>query len=512
MVEGDSSSPPPLLHIPSTSPFYVGPQDRPGDFITNICLKLANFNEWSHAIRIALCSRRKFGFLDGSIEVKSMLSNYDNAKKLWDDLHERFCLVYGPRIQQIKSEINSCEQTKTMSVAVYYSKLSVLWDELDKHEPLIVCTCGNCMCDVGKQHAARRDADRLQQFLLGLYSEYYAALSSNLLSQDPLPSLNKAFKSVAQDERQQPNSALGFAVHATATRKGRGPNGSSSSVPVCEKCNKRGHDISQCWNDKICDHCKKKGHVKSTCYELHGFPEGYIPRETRGVQSSTGFGKGSNPHANAIVSTASVPGSPVSNNSSAQLFTAEQWKAITGLFGNSTFSDYRLNGKFDSSSWIIDTGATHHVTGNKSWLFHVHFITCPVDLPNGETVCATLEGSVRLSDTITLIHVLYVPNLCCNLLSDQAKELIGMGVRRDGLFYFSKPDVMPSVSTVEASSSLELWHRRMGHPSERVVKLLPHVSNNKSSLNNGCEGPYRHVSSCGARYFLTIVDDYSRAV
>ena len=25
-------------------------------------------------------------------------------------------------------------------------------------------------------------------------------------------------------------------------------------------------------------------------------------------------------------------------------------------------------------------------------------------------------------------------------------------------------------------------------------------------------GPYRHVSSCGARYFFTIIDDFSRAV
>lgn len=101
----------------------------------------------------------------------------------------------------------------------------------------------------------------------------------------------------------------------------------------------------------------------------------------------------------------------------------------------------------------------------------------------------------------------------------------------------------PPYPWLKLFSSLELWHRRMGHPSERVVKLLPHVSNNKSSLHNGCEvcfrakhhrdkfplsenrssrifekihcdlwGPYRHVSSCGARYFLTIVDDYSRAV
>ena len=83
----------------------------------------------------------------------------------------------------------------------------------------------------------------------------------------------------------------------------------------------------------------------------------------------------------------------------------------------------------------------------------------------------------------------------------------------------------------------------MGHPSEKVVKLLLLVHNCKGSLTKGCEisfrakhrrdsfpssinkasrnfekihcdllGPYRHVSFCGARYFLTIVDDFSRAV
>ena len=175
---------------------------------------------------------------------------------------------------------------------------------------------------------------------------------------------------------------------------------------------------------------------------------------------------------------------------------------------------------------------------------------------------ATLVGSVRLSDKITLIGVLYVPNLSCNLLSvsqlnddlqtivqfdshicaiqDQTKELIGTGIKRDGLYYFSKPKF---VSTAKATSNLELWHRRLGHPSEKVVKMIPHVSSNKDHLDKGCEvcmrakhprdkfhlsnnkasrifekihcdlwGPYRHVSSCGARYFLTIVDDFSRAV
>ena len=127
-------------------------------------------------------------------------------------------------------------------------------------------------------------------------------------------------------------------------------------------------------------------------------------------------------------------------------------------------------------------------------------------MPNGEKVIATLVGSVCVSDKITLTGVLYVPNLSCNLISvsqlnddsrtiiqfdshicaiqDQTKELIGTGVRRDGLYYSSKPEF---VSTVEATSNLELWHRRLGHPSEKVVKLIPHVKNNKDSLDKGCK-------------------------
>ena len=96
----------------------------------------------------------------------------------------------------------------------------------------------------------------------------------------------------------------------------------------------------------------------------------------------------------------------------------EQWKALAGLIGNAQVPDDRLNGKFDTKSWIIDTEATHHVTGDLSWLFDtIALFECPVGLPNGESVVATQFGSVRLSNNITLKNVLYVPKLNCNLLS-----------------------------------------------------------------------------------------------
>ncbi|RVW12195.1 Retrovirus-related Pol polyprotein from transposon RE2 [Vitis vinifera] len=140
----------------------------------------------------------------------------------------------------------------------------------------------------------------------------------------------------------------------------------------------------------------------------------------------------------------------------------EQWKALAGLIGNAQVPDDRLNGKFDTKSWIIDTGATHHVTGDLSWLFDtIALFECLVVLPNGESVVATQSGS------------------------DHTRELIGTGVRRDGLYYFggAEGDSVQHVSVHNAASTLELWHNRMGHPSEKVVKLLPPVSNLKEVEN-----------------------------
>ncbi|RVW27294.1 Retrovirus-related Pol polyprotein from transposon RE2 [Vitis vinifera] len=70
----------------------------------------------------------------------------------------------------------------------------------------------------------------------------------------------------------------------------------------------------------------------------------------------------------------------------------EQWKALAGLIGN---AQVRMTALFE----------------------------CPVGLPNGESVVATQSGSVRLSNNITLKN-------------DHTRELIGTGVRRDGLYYF----------------------------------------------------------------------------
>nr|XP_011467783.1 PREDICTED: tyrosine-protein phosphatase non-receptor type 23-like [Fragaria vesca subsp. vesca] len=150
--------------------------------------------------------------------------------------------------------------------------------------------------------------------------------------------------------------------------------------------------------------------------------------------------------------------------------------------------------------------------------------------------------------------VTFFPYWC--ILQDLiSRKTIGLGKERNGLYYLvalmtkkTKPKPHQS-STIQHSchlttSSSNLWHRRLGHvsssPLDYIAKhfldiSIPSDSNHacdicplakQSRLSFGtssissvkpfdlihCDiwGPYKHPSLSGARYFLTIVDDYFR--
>lgn len=97
-------------------------------------------------------------------EIKGTLTKYRVAKRLCDHLKTRFATINGPCIQQIRSSIAHCEQTKSMPVSVYYGKLNSFQEELSKHVPLISSTCcSNCI--VGSTHATRLETENCMIFL-----------------------------------------------------------------------------------------------------------------------------------------------------------------------------------------------------------------------------------------------------------------------------------------------------------------------------------------------------------
>lgn len=73
-------------------------------------------------------------------------------------------------------------------------------------------------------------------------------------------------------------------------------------------------------------------------------------------------------------------------------------------------------------------------------------------------------------------------------IHDLSLKLTGTSVKRDVLYCFGSVDSIQHIYvSCETTSSLDLWHRQMGHPSEKIVKLLPHVSHFRSNFDKACD-------------------------
>ncbi|KAK2965325.1 hypothetical protein RJ640_013788 [Escallonia rubra] len=160
------------------SPYDLTTNDNPGIIITQVQLKGENYDEWARSIQTALRARKKFGFIEGTIKrpdenssdledwwtinsllvswirntieptLRSIISHVEVAHDLWTDIKERFSVVNGPRIQQLKTELADCKQ-KGLTIVNYYGKLKMIWDELANFEQMPTCKCGKCTCDLG---------------------------------------------------------------------------------------------------------------------------------------------------------------------------------------------------------------------------------------------------------------------------------------------------------------------------------------------------------------------------
>lgn len=70
-----------------------------------------------------------------------------------------------------------------------------------------------------------------------------------------------------------------------------------------------------------------------------------------------------------------------------------------------------------SHNWILDSGATNHITFNSNLLSDATPLQSVLHLPNNTTVPITHIGTVHLSSSHTLLEVLCVPSFHCNLIS-----------------------------------------------------------------------------------------------
>jgi hypothetical protein len=238
------------------------------------------------------------------------------------------------------------------------------------------------------------------------------------------------------------------------------------------------------------------------CYELIGYPEWWDPAKAPRKRNSK-------PNTHALVAVAEHP----LIKTMTSLTTKEE--SVAGHQLPSTHTKEESGKVFHTSTlssrneWIIDSGATDHMTFDKLWLQSFkpseQYI---ISSANGTSSSVNGEGSVILTENISLDSVLVVPTLNYNLLSVaqitlalqciviflpnlcvfkdiQTRKTIGYGTRRGKLYYL---DLTPASchqlaqafsmnkstanSESAANSEIWLWHKRLGHSSFGYLKKL----------------------------------------
>ncbi|XP_011101952.1 uncharacterized protein LOC105179988 [Sesamum indicum] len=263
-------------------------------FGTNISTPLTrnNYLLWSRSVKVALTAKMKLSFIDGSypkptentekckhwIRTDSMVFSWimnsiskhiakafsyaKSARSLWLQLEARFGQTNGPMIYNLQHEIASISQ-ENMDVVSYFTKITMLWDELECVDPTPECTCAS-QWTVSNKIASTQ----LMQFLMGL-NDSFSAIRNQILVMDPLPSVDRAYSLVLRVESQRQSSINIEELNNNAAMMIRGAEyrretGGKNFQQRKQHMDKR---------SQYCTHYAKAGHAKETCFKLHGYPE-----------------------------------------------------------------------------------------------------------------------------------------------------------------------------------------------------------------------------------------------
>ncbi|XP_075108915.1 uncharacterized protein LOC142180748 [Nicotiana tabacum] len=563
----------------SSHPFYLHPSDSPGMILVNYIFDGRSYGGWRRAVLIALSSKNKLGFIDGTISVPAVSTTSPKlwsrcndmviswllnslskeiaesvlysktAREIWKELEDRFGQSNGALLYQLQKELSDTVQGSS-DIAGYYTKVKRIWDELDSLDTCVHCSC-DCSCG-GKSRSLKSHQDgRLIQFLMGLNEAYSGG---DTYGSHPVES---AFMAARQ---QYGGQKLG------SSKKKGNYEGKKNNL-ICSYSLAAEDGGNQTFN--ATERAITQEQYNNLCQLLQ--------------QVKSGSQGDMNSEVNVTANYAGIPKHPFYNT-------------------------------LNFVMWILHSGDSEHMTCDFSLLFNVKTLPKPVyvNLPNSQRVRVTQAGSVYIMSNFIMKNVLFLPSFRYNILSvhrfcQQADSLlifsafgailqapsmkrpVVLGKLRKGIYLLhsikpsasllsrikdSSPflssynrsssqslyrmkDFCPSSSScsrtsnqclfsvscsADISSDVTLWHNRLGHlPLINMKNISTIYCSSSSTLLDHCDicararqvklpfpsssmstkdifelihidiwGPYKKPTHDGYRYFLTIVDDYSK--
>ncbi|KAK3010974.1 hypothetical protein RJ639_010854 [Escallonia herrerae] len=425
------------------------------------------------------------------------IRDVNSPKEVWRTLERLFTKKNTARLQLLENELAGLMQGG-MSISDYFLKIKNICSEiseLDVDEPV--------------------SEARLRRYLIrGLRKEYMPFVTSvqGWASQPSVEELENLLSNqealAKQMSLQTESNDVLFSKENSKSKHFSEAIGGSKNVGESSHSEKNNQLR---WKNVRCYRCRQLGHVKRMC-------------RVKLVDEN----------ANMVTDEAS------DQPKWEQCFSSVVAEALANT--SATFSapvNYE-------KEWIIDSGCSHHVTGNDSLFSELH-------QHSGDKVIITADNSVhpvekegnvciaseRLKeDDIVLSNVYHVPGLRKNLVSvsqitnsgkyvlfgpedvkilDNVKnigaDVLVVGEKRDSLFVMSAVEAY--VEKTSRNDGASIWHARLGHvgyqmlqqiSSKKLVDGIPVIKDPPKDLM----GPTRTLSYSGFRYMMVIVDDFSR--
>ncbi|KAG8482872.1 hypothetical protein CXB51_023953 [Gossypium anomalum] len=487
-----------------------------------------------------------------SKELSAGIVFASSAASVWIDPHERFNKIDGSRIFFLHREIASHFQGTT-SVSLYFTKMRLLWDEYDALVAFSSCGC----CEHSRQNADHIVQQRLFQFLMGL-NETYSAVRSQILLMIPLPTVSQVYSMLMQEEAQRfhvsgPVASEPTSVFSANAAQKKWFNG------ICDHCKVKGHKRENYFRliryppdfkftkRKTVNSSNSVVTAAETVDKITNADSSHTPQAPVFTQAQYQQILSLLNKESSVAPTASL-----AETSLAGMVLPCEWILDTGAT-NHMLSDFHCLESAVSCASL--SSCVRLPTGSSSPITHTGSCTISPDikLANVLYIPDFRYNLLSISKLTKDLHcfVAFYPHFCIfqDLSSGKMK---GIGREQDGLYIFQPSQTVMSPKSAStlgnnlfsttADSSL-LWHSRLGHTSiSRLNKMplqpctfsnsiaiqqcpvCPLAKQNRlpfpisttraettfSLIHLDLWGPYRVSTHSGHRYFLTIVDDFTR--
>ncbi|KAF7843815.1 Retrovirus-related Pol polyprotein from transposon RE1 [Senna tora] len=468
------------------------------------------------------------------------------AQEVWKELEEKYGKTNRPQLVHVKKQLATLERGND-SLAVYSTKLKKLWEEVCSLQPKPQCTCD---CEASKLLEDLHNSNYVDQFLMGL-GDAYESVVSNILLMEPVPSYNKVYSMVAQIESQRSVTLKNVANVEASALLAKANDMQKYTASVSRSFDRKKEKAS-----RFCTHCNRTGHLEDVCFKKIGYPDWFMElKNQKGKKQSNSvnatFDDDSTGSKQKVVDE--------DKKSLAEMIQEELRKMMAGKGGTTStsaqaaslnasyFADFAGNQSsshidyFSNSAnvrWIIDSGASSHVTSSLELLTEISrpMGENTVQLPNGLIKKVEFVGKAILNTAITLENVLFVPEFKYNLV---AVSKLATGLNLDVVFHdtgcvmqdrltkkqLAKGKMIKNLYVLVDAESADLknntsltcnsidcidstlWHERLGHPSHNVLGRIDAISP-KGDLGVCWKTPYAVLNNKVPGYDLLRVFEY----